>query len=284
MTTLLIGSDGTLGTSLARLWSHNDNGTLIRWTKRECDLTRPETILPALQSVHPQVVINAAAYTDVDGAEQNQSLAYAINGVAVGEIARACDHVGAVLFHYSTDYVFDGTAPSAYAEDDLPNPINVYGASKLEGERRIRASGCEQCIIRTSRIFGAPGSAGGKQSFIDKMVSLSRTNTTLSVVNDETTSPTFSDDLAAATVECIRTHRRGIVHRSNDGSCTWYVFAQELFSILGMHTTLLPVSGDAFPRPARRPRNSTLVSTTLAPLRSWQSAMREFLTSNQHTV
>ncbi len=273
---LLIGADGTLGTALSEVFR---NERLIRWTQREVDLTSSD-LRRRVTAVSPSIVINAAAYTDVDGAETNESLADAINATAVGEIAKACHDLGSTVVHYSTDYVFDGSSSRGYAEDAIPHPINAYGRTKLHGERLLVDAAPRYFIVRTSRLFGRHGmKSGAKQNFIDKMIALSDTKSELSVVDDETTSPTYAADLARSTLDLLEHYEPGVYHRTNDGSCTWHAFALEIFRILGRSITLKPVSGSSFPRPAKRPAQSTLVSTKVAPLRRWQPALSDYIAS-----
>lgn len=276
MSILLIGADGTLGTALSELLNDRD---LIRWTQRDIDLTSPD-VRQRIVSLSPSMVINAAAFTDVDGSESNEALADKINATAVGEIAKACHDLGSTMVHFSTDYVFGGESSCGYAEDDTPNPINAYGRTKLNGERRLIDIGPRYFLIRTSRLFGRRGMSGGtKQNFIDKMIELSATKKELMVVDDETTSPTYANDLARSTVQLFENNEPGIYHRTNDGACTWYSFAQEIFKRIDRPIMLTPVQGSHFPRPAQRPRNSTLISTKLEPLRSWQSSLAEYMTT-----
>lgn len=282
MKILLIGSDGTLGTSFRTLI--DSSYELVSWTMRDCDLTDLESIGTKISAVAPDVILNASAYTDVDGAESHERVATLINGEAVGRIASYCASNGSMLVHFSTDYVFPGTTGVGYAEDDAPKPVNAYGRSKLQGEMLLGESGCRYLCIRTSRLFGRSSAAKGKKSFIDKMLELAGHASTISVVNDERTSPTYADDLARATLGLVRDGARGLYHRTNDGDCTWYEFAQEIFSIVQLPVALVAVQGSAFPRPAERPVCSTLRSTKLPILRSWQESLKEYLSLSKHTL
>ncbi len=279
---LLVGSDGTLGTSLRHV-SHA-GFDIVPWTMKNCDLTDLASIGPKLSVESPAIIINASAFTDVDGAELNEQTATLINGDAVGQMASYCMAHGILLVHFSTDYVFSGDHAQAYAEQDVPDPINAYGRSKLKGEQLIKESGCQFICIRTSRLFGRASSTQGKKNFIEKMLELAHRTSTISVVDDERTSPTYADDLAVTTFDLIRSDARGIFHRTNDGECTWYEFAREIFSISKLPVTLVPVAGASFPRPAKRPAHSTLVSTKLSPLRNWKEPLREYLFTNTTTV
>lgn len=274
MKVLLIGADGTLGTALSELLK--DRG-LVRWTQADVDLT-DSGLRKAVVAASPTLVINAAAYTDVDGAEKNGHLAEIINGTAVGEIAMACRDLGVTMVHFSTDYVFNGETDAGYTEDDVPDPRNTYGRTKLLGERLLQQYAPSYLLIRTSRLFGSPATQGGaKQNFIMKMIELSRTKNELKVVDDEIASPTYAADLAQSSVALIDKNVRGVFHRTNDGACTWYAFAEEIFRQLHREISLLPARGTEFPRPAQRPRNSTLRTTKAPPLRRWQAALNAYL-------
>lgn len=272
---LLLGAAGTLGNALRNVLEGYD---LVAWDADDLRLDDLDRIEPALRRVQPTVVINAAAFTAVDEAEQNEAPAKKINGAAVGAIARTCAALGAKLVQFSTDYVFGGEHPTGYDEEAQPNPLNAYGRSKLLGERLVPASGCDYLLIRTSRLFGHPRETSGvKKNFIQLMIERSTTSSTIEVVDDETASPTYAPDLAEATVALLDDNERGIVHRTNDGSCTWFGFAQEIFSQLKKRVILVPVPSARFPRPAPRPRFSVLHSIKFPPLRRWQEALQMYL-------
>ncbi len=282
MKVIVLGSDGTLGTSLLNV--RHEGYKLIPWTVGNCDLTDLPSIGPALAQESPDLIINASAYTDVDGAEKNEQLATLINAEAVGQIAMYCAAHRIPLVHFSTDYVFSGSTTEGYAEHDVPAPINAYGRSKLRGESLLVGSGCPYLCIRTSRLFGRSSAAQGKKNFIEKMLELARQRSPLSVVDDERTSPTFADDLARSTYDLLRGGASGMFHRTNDGDCTWYELAQEVFSIVPLPVTLVPVPGATFPRLARRPERSTLKTTKVPPLRAWRESVKEYLSTNPRTI
>jgi len=273
---IIIGAKGTLGSALARAFAETHP---ILWDIEDLDITDEKETIKKISDVCPDVVINAAGYTDVDGAEKNEELAMNINGHATGTIARAAKLVGAVMVHFGTDYIFDGTKKEGYAETDKPDPASVYGRSKLLGENEALKENDKTYIIRLSRLFGsAQRGERSKKSFVDLMLALAEKNKELSVVDEEVSSPTYAPDLADRTREIILSKMPfGVYHCSNAGSCTWYEFAKEIFLIKGVAVELNRVSGDHFKREAKRPAYSVLLSTKLSPMRPWQDALKEYL-------
>ena len=256
---LILGANGMLGRDLAtvfpgaRLCAHKD-----------LDITDEAAVRAYILDAKPDLVINAAAYTNVDGCEDDRETAFAVNGDAPGYIAAACREVGARLVHYSTDYVFDGSK-TEYVESDEPNPINVYGASKLRGEQNIARCMDDYRIIRTSWLFGRHG-----KNFVETIRQLSRTNETVRVVTDQVGKPTYTVDLARKTAEIIECPP-GIYHVTNDGVCSWYEFAR------AFAPNVVPCTSDEFPRKARRPAYSVLVTTKTSPMRPWKKALEDYL-------
>ncbi len=288
---LVIGAKGMLGQALCAAFA-KDNAVLP-WDKEELDITDPKAISYQLKAVVPDVLINSAAYTDVDGAESNVELANTINGHAVGNIASVCKELDIPLVHFSTEYVFDGEKKAGYREDDIPNPISAYGRSKFLGEQELQKNTDKFYLIRLSRLFGEttpsppPSPARGegvnyrKKSFVELMLALAKTKTEIEVVDEEVSSPTYARDLAAATREIIEKKLPfGIYHRTNGGSCTWYEFAGEIFKITGKNVKINPVPASRFPRAAKRPKYAVLLNTKLPAMRDWKKALREFLISN----
>ena len=258
---LIFGANGMLGRDLAtvfpgaRLCGHKD-----------LDVTDEVAVRTYILSIKPDLVINAAAYTNVDRCESDPGTAFAVNGDAPGYIAAACREAGARLIHYSTDYVFDGKK-TEYIESDEPNPINVYGASKLRGEQNIVKIMDDYRIIRTSWLFGRYG-----RNFVETIRQLSQTNDTVRVVTDQVGKPTYTVDLARKTVEIIECPP-GVYHVTNDGACSWYEFARAFAS------NVVPCTSDEFPRNAKRPAYSVLVSTKTSPMRPWKEALKDYLRS-----
>ncbi|HEY3274014.1 MAG TPA: dTDP-4-dehydrorhamnose reductase [Methanocella sp.] len=257
--TLILGAGGMLGTDLQKTFPE---ATTL--SHHEVDITDREQVLRVIKELKPNAVINAAAYTNVDGCEDEWELAYNVNGSAPGYVAEACAAVKAKLVHYSTDYVFDGSKKE-YIESDTTNPINVYGESKLLGEQNISMAMKDYRIVRTSWLFGKHG-----KNFVDTMLALSKQMDQVKVVNDQVGKPTYTVDLAAKTREILDLPP-GIYHITNDGVCSWYEFASAIIP----NTT--PCTSKEFPRKARRPMFSVLTNTKTAPLRHWREALAAYL-------
>jgi len=248
---------------------------------QEIDITSMDQCLSAAEKYRPEVIINAAAFTRVDDCEMNPDKAFLVNGDGAGNLARAANVQGAVLIHYSTDYVFDGLKQDAYVEEDVPNPQSIYGKSKLRGENQVRDYCPNHLILRTSWLFGRNG-----PNFIRTIIGMAIQGTPLRVVNDQTGSPTYSKDLAAYTLRMIEAGCLGTYHLTNSESCTWFELASRTVEWAGLANTLItPVTTAEFPRPAQRPVNSVLANARLQregiPLmRPWQEAAREYTEQN----
>jgi dTDP-4-dehydrorhamnose reductase len=286
MKTIIIGAAGMLGQELAKVYCKDE---LWLWDIQDIDITKEELVYDKIKEIKPDLVINAAAYNDVDKIEENTepsptlgtSFADKINGFAPGYLAKAVKVVDGILIHYSSDYVFKGDKKEGYKEDDLPEPLSVYGRSKLLGEQEVQKNIDKFYIIRFSRLLGQPSiNQGAKKSFIDLMIDLAQTKKELNAVDDETSCPTYAPDLAKQTLAIIEGKKPfGIYHVTNSGACTWYELVKEAFTIKGIDVKLNSVSGDFFPRAAKRPKYSILINTKLPPLRSWQEALKVYLTT-----
>ena len=256
---LILGARGMLGHALMEAFP----GATGRGS--DLDITDIQGISSFIADLHPTIVINAAAYTDVDGCESNTDHAMAVNGEAPGTIARACRRCGAIMVQFSTDYVFNGEG-KGYRETDTPCPVNTYGASKHLGEVRV-AEECEDYrVIRTSWLFGPHG-----RNFVDTIRRLGATQESVMVVNDQRGSPTYSKDLAYATQSVIR-KEPDTYHQTNQGVCSWYQFASAIIP------NAVPCTTEEYlHRPAKRPRCSALINTRTPPLRPWQEALSAYL-------
>jgi dTDP-4-dehydrorhamnose reductase len=263
---VIFGASGMLGHALQREFPEAHF-----FGHRDVEITNENTVKKILKQERPAVIINAAAYTDVDACEDNRDHAFAVNGYGPGYVASACSETGAILVHYSTDYIFEGTKQE-YREDDLPNPLNIYGKSKLLGEVSIRKNMENYRIIRTSWLFGSHG-----RNFVDTILSLSRQAPGVRVVNDQIGKPTYTTDLAQATPDIIRSEP-GIYHITNDGQCSWYEFASSFIP------NAIPCTSAEFPRKARRPVYSVLANTKTPPLRHWREAVREYILTKRDEV
>lgn len=275
MRMLILGVRGMLGTDLMEVMADLKP---ICVDREECDITDEQQVAATVKSVQPTVIINAAAYTNVDGAESEEELATSINGKAVGNVARAAKTAGAVLVHYSTDYVFDGLKKEGYREDDPTNPIGAYGRSKAEGERQLPKNTDAFYLLRTSWLYGKNG-----KNFVDTMLRLARGKQELKVVNDQHGKPTWTRDVALATrflLEHANRYPYGIYHAVNEGETTWYDFACAIFESANLPVTVTPIPSKDFPTPTERPAYSSLHNTKMPRLRSWRKALQEYLTES----
>ena len=279
MKILILGSQGNLGQELVSVFSSAGH-EVVGCDRDELDVT-DQTAARAMIGRGFSAVINAVAYNNVDGAEDpaSRQIAWKLNAEVPGELARACRDSGAAFVHYSTDYVFAGDKPEGYTEDDTPAPISVYGESKLAGEQAVATAGGRFYVCRLSKIFGKPGTSKlSKPSFVSVMVGLAKTKPALSIVDEEVGSPTYTRDVATATLRLLTEQfPAGIYHLVNEGpGVTWYGFAEEFFGLLGIQTPRTPVTSAAFPKPARRPPFAALRNTKFPPLRSRLGALRAF--------
>jgi dTDP-4-dehydrorhamnose reductase len=271
---LLISPDGMLGRAFTELLTQRKRAFTAE-SFPQFDITQPEHVERAVHS-GIRYVINCAAYTDVDGAETREADALAVNASGVQLLAQRCRAVGALLVHYSTDYVFDGEARSPYRTDEPRNPQNAYGRTKARGEELLIATGCEQLILRTSWLYAAWG-----KNFVDTIARLGHEKPYLRVVNDQRGRPTSARYLAERSLELIDKKARGIYHVTDGGECTWYEFARAIVEASGGTARVEPCSSLEFPRPAPRPGYSVLdLSSTdalLGPSRSWQENLSKVI-------
>lgn len=282
---LILGARGNLATAFRELLSTKTDHEVIGWDKQEIDITDRLLVEKKIKELKPDVIINTVAYNDVDRCEADEearALAVKLNSETVrvlGEISLECQ---AVLVHYSTDYVFPGDTETGYDEAADPAPKNTYGETKLQGEReliRLSGKGLQWYLIRTARLFGAKGASPlAKPSFFELMLKLSREREEISAVADEKGCFTYTRDLAAATLALVEDEAGyGIYHLANSGAASWHEAARYAFNSLNIATPLKPVAGETFARPAKRPRNSTLLNTKRPALRPWQEAVDEYL-------
>lgn len=257
-------------------------GPVISVDFPEIDFSKPDTIRDAVRAAQPTVIVNAAAYTAVDKAEATPAPAWAINATGPGVIAEEAKRLGALMIHYSTDYVYDGSKQSPWVETDAPNPLNVYGETKLAGDEAIAAVGGDYLILRTSWVYGARGS-----NFLLTMLRLAKERPELRIVNDQTGSPTTSECIAQATANILAQviapgrgldGRSGVYHLTNSGLTTWFGFAKEFLSRQPTMPKLTPITTSEYPVPARRPVNSVLSCQRLSEtfgvrMPSWELAL-----------
>lgn len=271
--TVIIGASGALGRELAQACDRRGESIRMLAGRKALDITDADAVQDVLGGESASVVINAAAYNDVDGAEGEQELADLVNRGGPANLAEACRATGAVLVHFSTDYVFDGRAATPYRVTDEPHPINVYGATKLAGERAIVGGGCEHLIVRTSWLFAAHGS-----NFVRTIHQRLEEGVDVTVVDDQYGRPTYAPDLAAVTLRLLDRGARGVFHAANEGRCTWYELAAAVSELEG-RGRVRPCRTAEYPRAARRPAYSVLDLSATAALagapRHWHEALAE---------
>jgi len=269
-TILLTGKNGQVGWELQRTLA--PLGKVIALDAEDLDLADAGAIRRKVREIRPRIIVNPAAYTAVDKAEAEAELAMAINGIAPGVFAEEARAHDALLVHYSTDYVFDGSKQGAYVEDDAPNPLNVYGSSKLAGEQAVRAAGCRHLILRTSWVYGARG-----KNFLLTMLKLAQERSELRIVDDQIGAPTWSRTLGEITAQILAQlyqpgceagaddARYGTYHLTSTGAVSWYGFTAEILRQANVQPApvLHPISAQDYPTPAVRPKNSRLSNDKL---------------------
>lgn len=275
---MVIGAAGMLGTDLMKLFEAS-GVSVAGLDVQDLDIRNSESVAGALSGFRPGTIINLAALTDVDGCESRVEEAYAVNAAGAGNLARVAAHRGDVLVHMSTDYVFDGCKAGPYVEDDLINPLGVYGASKAAGEQRVReALPGRHCIVRTSWLYGVHG-----KNFVEAILTAAGQRDVLTVVDDQRGRPTYTFDLAEGLLALCRVGARGTFHVANSGEATWYDFAVRILEAAGVRGVRVePTTTEKLGRPAPRPGYSVLdcsrfEEATGTQLRSWQAALDAYL-------
>jgi dTDP-4-dehydrorhamnose reductase len=282
MTIAVVGAAGQLGRDLCPLLEPG----VVRWAHDDIELTDPESVQHALDSAKPTVVVNLAAYNLVDQAEDDPRAALAVNALGVRNLALACRDLDCRLVHVSTDYVFglDAARHAPYTEDDCPGPVSVYGISKLAGELFVRSICPDHLVVRTCGLYGHAGARGKGGNFVQTMLRLAGERPELRIVNDQTCTPSFTADVARGLAWLIGESVSEVCHLTNDGACTWYEFACEIFRLAGIDVKVIPITSAEFAAKARRPAYSMLsnekyASLAGAPLRHWREAMRDYLST-----
>ena len=277
---VLLGAQGSLGEAIKREFV--DTYDVISFSRADLDIEDFVKTRECIQNSTPDLNINCSAYNAVDLCEENEDefkKAQMINGYAVENLGKISRDLHVPLIHYSTDYVFDGTKQEGVREDDPTCPINRYGKSKLLGEELLAAVCTNYYILRVSWLFGIQGSGKNtKKSFVDIVQCLAETKDELTLVDDESSSPTYTADIAQQT-KYIFEHALpyGIYHVNNSGTASWYEYGKEILNILGIQKSVRPVSSTFFPRPAKRPPFVKLLNTKLPPIRSWHEALKEYI-------
>lgn len=273
---LVIGAPGQLGQDLMKVL----DGEALGLSHRDIEVRERESVARALDLHRPRAVINTSAYHRVDLCEQNPDQALAVNAVAVAMLAEECAKRDVYLVHFSTDYVFDGAKGSPYAEDDAPNPINVYGVSKLAGEVLLRLKNSRSLAVRTSSLFGVAGSSGKGGNFVETILKRAREQGYVDVVNNIIMKPTYTRDLAQKVAEVAAREVTGVLHITNGGQGSWFDFAREIVKQAGIQAEVRPTQDQG--QVPRRPHYSALANATLVrqgfqELRPWPEALAAYL-------
>lgn len=286
MKVAVVGANGQLGRDVVE--SFANNGDQVHGvTHAEIELSELDSVGRCLRAILPDLVVNTAAMHHVENCEQQPARAYAVNAAGARNLAMVTGDLGATLIHISTDYVFDGEKGVPYVEDDLPLPLNVYGNSKLAGEYFVRTLNPRHFVLRTSALYGKnPCRAKGGLNFVDLMLKLARERGRVRVVDSEFVTPTATAELASQLIALSRTDAYGLYHATAEGSCSWYEFAREIFSLAGIHVQLEVASPLEFPAKVPRPRYSVLENAELkrrglSVFQPWQAGLRTYLLQPQ---
>jgi dTDP-4-dehydrorhamnose reductase len=267
---LLTGAGGQLGLELAEMLPRRGH-ELVALTRGEFDIADPDKVDRVVEAHLPELVVNAAAYTNVDGCEAETTLAYSVNATGPRNLAQACERRGCELLHVSTNYVFDGKGERPYEPFDPPNPISAYGRTKLAGEEYVERLSTRWYVVRSSGVYGQG------HNFVRTMLRAATQRDTLRVKDDEFVSPTYARDLAEGIVAILEAGRYGRYHLTNAGACSWYEFAREVFRLTGVEIEVVPVSSSEYPLPASRPANGVLSALGSPELRHWREALAAYL-------
>lgn len=276
MRILVTGVKGQLGHDVVNELKKRGH-TPIGVDVEEMDITDSAVVEQEMKKDALDAVIHCAAYTAVDAAEDNREICMRVNAEGTRNIARVCRELDIKMIYISTDYVFDGEGERPWEPDDARNPLNVYGESKYQGELAVEEYLDKYFIVRIAWVFGVNG-----KNFIKTMLRLAETHKELNVVNDQTGSPTYTYDLAVLVADMAETEKYGRYHATNEGLCTWYEFAKEIFAQAGVDIKVNPVSSEEFPAKAKRPHNSRMDKSKLTQngfrlLPSWQDALKRYL-------
>ena len=280
MKALLIGANGQLGTDLYRIFEAAGD-VVVPVIHAQVDVCSERLVSDVMLEAKPDVVLNTAAFHKVEECEKQPGLAFQVNGIAAMNLAKACKRSGAILVHFSTDYVFDGQKNAPYEETDRPSPLNVYGTSKVAGEHLIAAYADRYFVIRTCGLYGMAGSSGKGGNFVENMLKKTAAGDAIRVVDDQVLTPTYTLDLAEATRRLVLTGDFGLYHVSSEGQCSWYQFTRTIFELAGVNAQLRSVKTGDFPSSVKRPAYSVLSKTkfraTGLSIPTWQDALSRYL-------
>lgn len=278
----VIGSNGQLGSDVVDVFSKSSD-VVSALTHQDIEVSDGDSVSSVLREICPEVIVNTSAMHHVEACERDPEKALAVNAIGARNLAFVADALGSALMHVSTDYVFDGVKTNPYVEDDSPNPLNVYGITKLTGEHFVRRQAKKHFVIRTSGLYGErPCRAKSGLNFIELMLKLSKERDELHVVDDEFVSPTPTSELARQIFALSRTDAYGLYHATSEGSCSWYEFAREIFRITGTSIKLTAAGPNEFPAKVPRPKysvleNRALKSHELNVFGTWQEGLRRYL-------
>lgn len=283
MKILIIGAAGQLGSDLVRVLKDEK---LVPLTHQDIEICDFEQTRDIICKEGPQIVINLAAFHQVDLCEDKIEEAFKTNVFAVRNLAQICQDLGIVLVHFSTDFVFSQKRSIPYREDDLPNPLSVYATSKLAGEYFVKNICSKYFLIRTCGLYGTGKSSKPHKNFVEMMLKLAADMRPIRVVNDQVLTPTYTKDLAQVVASLIKTKHYGLYHITNNGSCSWYEFARAIFELTRISANLSPVTSSEFNARARRPAYSVLDNYNLRKvglddLRHWREALGDYLQARQ---
>ncbi len=286
---LVTGANGQLGNELRRICKNFPGLEFIFTDVDMLDITNPDAVSVFMEASKPAIVVNCAAYTDVDGSEENSKQARKVNALAPQVLAAASAMQDTFLIHVSTDYIFDGTKGAPYNEDDEPNPISAYGSSKLEGEEKISSVFDNYLILRTSWLYSEYG-----HNFVRKILELSKDRDVIEVVNDQIGSPTYARDLANCIIDIIiksilnpKAYLPGIYNYANQGECSWYEFAKEIVELSGNKCEVKPIPSAQYPTKAKRPAYSVLETAKIRNafgigIPNWRDSLKECISVINH--
>lgn len=280
MRVAVIGANGQLGTDLCRVFRAKGS-TILSLLHQDVDIRRESEVREVLRELRPDIVINTAAFHNVDLCEKNPEESFSVNAIAPRTLALVCRDLDAILVHFSTDYVFGSDNRTPHTEVDLPNPLNVYGASKLAGEAMVALASSKHFVVRTCGLFGLAGSSGKGGNFVETMLRKAAEGTPIQVVDDQVLSPTLTSHLAEAVYKLVSTTAYGLFHVSAEGQCSWYEFAKTIFELEGVSPELRAVSSREFASPVKRPVYSVLSKQKLRLLGidmpAWKDGLLTYL-------
>lgn len=284
MRVVLIGANGQLGSDIVKVFGADPFYQIIPINRDTIDVTNPATITAAIDKYHPEMIISTAAFHRVDVCETSPKESFAVNAFGVRNLALECLKSDITLVHFSTDYVFgqDTRRNTPYVESDAPGPVNLYGISKLAGEHFMKYLLKKYFIIRTSGLYGAAGPVEKNGNFVDNLITKSKEQKEISVVNDQILTPTYTVDLSLNLKELLKTASYGLYHITSEEQCSWFGFAQEILRDIGSNTVTKPVSTSDFYSPVKRPaysvlENANLKKINLNLMKPWQDALKRYM-------